>query len=83
MDQVPLSMEFSRQEYGSKLPFPSPGDLPDPEIKPWSPTLQADSLSSEPPKILIIPNIYDSFFFFFPKKIYTAYLLAARLSHVI
>ena len=82
MDQVPLSMEFSRQEYGSKLPFPSPGDLPDPGIKHWSPTLQADALSSEPSKILIIPDIYDSFFFF-PKKIYTAYLLAARFSHAI
>ena len=38
-------MEFSRQEYWSELPFPSPGDLPNPEIKPGSPTLQADSLS--------------------------------------
>ena len=44
-----LSMEFSRQEYWSGLPFPSPGDLPDPGIKPRSPTLQADSLTSEPP----------------------------------
>ena len=42
--QAPLSMEFSRQEYWSGLPFPSPGDLPDPEIKPESPALQADSL---------------------------------------
>ena len=41
--QVPLSMEFSRQEYWSGLPFPSPGDLPDPGIEPGSPTLQADS----------------------------------------
>ena len=40
---------FSRQEYWSGLPFPSPGDLPDPGIKPMSPTLQADSLPSEPP----------------------------------
>ena len=47
--QAPLSMEFSRQEYWSGLPFPSPGDLPDPGIKPWSLTLQADSLLSEPP----------------------------------
>ena len=47
--QVPLSMEFSRQEYWSRLPFPSPGDLPNPGIKPKSPTLQADSLLSEPP----------------------------------
>ena len=42
-------MGFSRQEYWSGLPFPSPGDLPDPGIEPGSPTLQADALSSEPP----------------------------------
>ena len=47
--QVPLSIEFSKREYWSGLPFPSPGDLPDPRIKPGSPTLQADSLPSEPP----------------------------------
>ena len=45
--QAPLSMEFSRQEFWSELPFPSPGDLPDPGTKPESPTLQADSLLSE------------------------------------
>ena len=47
--QAPLSMEFSRQEYWSGLPFRSPGNLPDPGIKPGSPTMQADSLPSEPP----------------------------------
>ena len=47
--QAPLSMGFSRQEYWSGLPFPSPGDLPDPGIKPTSPTLQADTLTSAPP----------------------------------
>ena len=41
---APLSMEFSRQECWSGLLFPSPGDLPDPEIEPMSPALQADSL---------------------------------------
>ena len=46
--QAPPSMEFSRQEYWSGLPFPSPGDLSDPGIKPRSPTLQADALQSEP-----------------------------------
>ena len=46
--QVPLSMEFSRQEYWSGLPFPSPGYLPNPGIKPRSPSLQADPLQSEP-----------------------------------
>ena len=47
--QTPLSMEFSRQEYWSRLPFPSSGGLPDPLIEPRSPTLQADSWPSEPP----------------------------------
>ena len=42
-------MGFSRPEYWSGLPFPSPGDLPDPGIEPESPALQADSLPSEPP----------------------------------
>ena len=47
--QTPLSMEFSRQEYWSGLPFPSSGDFPHPGIEPGSPVLQADSLPSEPP----------------------------------
>ena len=47
--QAPPSMEFSRQEYWSGLPFPFPGYLPDPGIKPGSPALQADALPSEPP----------------------------------
>ena len=42
--QAPPSMEFSRQVYWSGLPFPSPGDLPNPGIEPGSPTLQADAL---------------------------------------
>ena len=42
------SVEFSRQEYRSGLPCPSPEDLPDPRIKPRPPTLQADALLSEP-----------------------------------
>ena len=42
-------MGFSRQEYWSGLPFPSPGDLPNPGIEPGSPTLEADALTSEPP----------------------------------
>ena len=48
--QAPLFMGFSRQEYWSGLPFPSPGDLPDPGIKPRSPALQADALTSELPR---------------------------------
>ena len=47
--QAPLSMEFSRQEYWSGLPFPSPGFLPDSGIEPGSPALQADALPSDPP----------------------------------
>ena len=46
--QAPLSMGFSRQEYWSGLPFPSPGYLPDPGIEPGSLALQAQSLPSEP-----------------------------------
>ena len=69
-------MRFSRQEYWSGLPFPSPGDLPDSGIKPWSPTLEADALTSEPPgkpylvvAILIVYKvvsltIFESDFFF-------------------
>ena len=45
--KVPLSMGFSRQEFWSGLPFPSPGDLPDPGIKPMSSAWQADSLLTE------------------------------------
>ena len=47
--QAPPSLRFSRQEYWGGLPFPSPGDLPNPGIKPGSPALQADALPSEPP----------------------------------
>ena len=47
--QAPPSMGFSRQECWSGLPFPSPGDLPDPGMEPGSPALRADALSSEPP----------------------------------
>ena len=46
---APPSMGFSRQEYWSGLPFPSPGDLPDPGIEPESPALGADALPSAPP----------------------------------
>ena len=49
--KAPLSVEFSRQEYWRGLPIPSPGDLPDPGIEPRSPTLQADTLTSEPVRL--------------------------------
>ena len=54
-------MEFFRQEYWSGLPFPSPGDLPDPGIEPGSPALQADALPSKPPgkpQIILYSIIY-------------------------
>ena len=47
--QAPLSMEFSRQEYWSGQPFPSPEHLPGPGIEPGSPALQVDCLPSDPP----------------------------------
>ena len=78
--QAPLSMEFSRPEYG--LPFPSPGDLPDPGIELGSPALQADSspaeLPGKPQKLVqgykstsslsTMPRWTDLFFFFFGDK---------------
>ena len=58
-----MSMGFSRQEYWRGLSFPSSGDLPNPGIKPGSPTLQAEALSSEPPgkscTYCIYPYIYS------------------------
>ena len=60
--QAPPSMGFSRQEYWSGLPFPSPGDLPEPGIKPRFPTLEADALTSEPPgKPLAFMNVHMEF----------------------
>ena len=56
--QAPLSLGFSRQECWSGLPFPSPGDLPNPGIEPGSPVLQADALPSEPPGKL---TLYEAF----------------------
>ena len=59
--QAPPSMGFSRQEYWSGLSFPSPGDLPDPRIKPGSPALQADPLPSEAPgRSHVIPKAITS-----------------------
>ena len=58
--QNPLFIEFSRQEYWNGLPFPSPGDLPNPGIKPRFPALQTESLPPEPPvkKINTKENLY-------------------------
>ena len=47
--QAPLSVEFSRQEYWSGLPFPFPGDLPNPEVEPASPALAGGFFTTEPP----------------------------------
>ena len=64
--QAPLSTGFFRQEYWSGLPCPPPGDLPDPGIEPSSPTLQEDSLPSEPPGkphySLVAANLYNQAF---------------------
>ena len=48
--QAPLSMGFSRQEYWSELPFPPPGDFPDPRIEPESPALVDEFFTTEPPR---------------------------------
>ena len=58
--QVPLSMELSRQEYWSGVPFPPPGDLPNSGIKPRSPALREVSLLSEPPGKVNISLLCDS-----------------------
>ena len=62
--EAPLSMKFFSQEYWNGLPFPSPGDLPNPGMKPGFPALQADSSPSEPPgrpvKLSILILIFSS-----------------------
>ena len=55
--QAPLSVGFSRQEYGSGLPCPPPGYLPNPGVESRSPALQADSLPVEPPRKLVYRNV--------------------------
>ena len=58
--QAPPSTGSSRQEYWSRSPFPSPGDLPNAGIEPGSPALEADALSSEPPgKPGVMCNVAD------------------------
>ena len=64
--QASPSMGFSRQEYWSGVPFPSPEDLPDPGIEPGSPALQADALPSEPMRLFT----YTFFFIFSPIMVY-------------
>ena len=74
--QAPPSMGFSRQEYWSGLPFPSPGDLPNPGIEPGSPTLQADTLPSEPPGKLMLRESSH-------KKTNTAWIHLHEISKII
>ena len=57
----PLFMGFPRQEYWNELPFPSPGDLPNPGIKPRSHALQVDSLLTEPSQKPILIHTYNLF----------------------
>ena len=59
--QAPQSMEFSRQEYWSGLPFPSPGDLPNLGIEPGSPALQVEALLSEPPGKPLLSTAFYNF----------------------
>ena len=68
-------MEFSRQEYWSGLLIPSPGDLPHPEHEPGSPTLQADSLPTEPPGKLALPQQQVSSHVFFRSEVQASLLL--------
>ena len=67
-NQAPPSMGFSRQVYWSGLPFPCPGDLPDPGIEPRSPALQADALPSKPPGKPL--SIYLSIYLYIYPSIY-------------
>ena len=60
--QAPRSMGFSRQEYWSGLPFPSPGDLPNPGIEPRSPALQTDALPSDPRSLVFPILLFSSIF---------------------
>ena len=80
--QAPLSMEFSKQEYWSGLPFPSPRDLPDPEVEPRSPTMQAVSLPSESPGKPICESIsiYLSIYLSICLSIYLSVSLSVLLS---
>ena len=68
LHQVPLSVEFSRREYWSGFPFPSPRNLPDPGIEPGFPVLQADSLPTE---LQLKPRI----------SLYTMLIILFRITH--
>ena len=77
--QAPLSMGFSRQEYSSGLPFPPPGDLPDPRIEPESPALLVDFLPSESPgKPNVVEANFNGFKCVYPVTALTVCLKAGR-----
>ena len=78
--QAPLSMGFSRQEYWSGYPFSSPGYLPDPRIEPRSPSLQEDSLPSEPQDYRQANEI-GNFQLFTERKHFTASLEHCQQHH--
>ena len=72
-------MGFSRQEYWSRLPFPFPGDLPDPRIEPRSPALEADALTSEPPgKILLL-----LLFYMYTTSLFSRLMMALGFFHIL
>ena len=81
--QAPQSMELSRQKYWSGLPFPSPGDLPNPGIKPRSPAFQADALPSEPLMLCCVQGLLtweldsDSKRLFIPSSVLGMYILTS------
>ena len=78
--QAPLSMEFSRQEYWSGLPFPSPGDLPDPEMEPRSPAPQADALPTEPPGRPVVVRVCVGYIY--AQKLFGGYSVLVWASQV-
>ena len=77
--QAPLCIGFSRQGYWSWSPFPSPRDLPHPGIKPRSPSLQADSLLSEPPGKPLLKRYISKEIAFPPEEALTYYLKILQL----
>ena len=76
--QAPPSMGFSRQECWSGLPFPSPGDLPNPGIEPRSPSLQADALPFQPPGGMDACNKNRVVFFFFLSLNFSGHWIVLR-----
>ena len=80
--QASPSMVFSRQEYRSGLPFPSPGDLPHPGIKPGTPALEADVLTSEPPGKPNLDSILKSRDITLPIKVHLVKAMVFSRSNV-